>query len=65
MASNNVDFPDPFSPTKNVTAGWNSNLFLLNGRTAGSEKGYFSKDSTPSLFSLISTRYCLEIMAVG
>jgi hypothetical protein len=65
MASNRVDFPEPFSPTKNVTAGWNSNRFLLNGRTAESEKGYFSNDSTSSLLSRISTRYCLEIMVVG
>lgn len=36
-ASNRVDFPVPFSPTKNVTAGWNSNY--SSGRTAASENG--------------------------
>src|ERR1051325_10494548 len=37
MASSSVDLPEPFSPTKNVTAGCSSRV--SNGRTAANEKG--------------------------
>lgn len=50
IASMSVDLPEPFSPTINVTSGWNlSDPKFLN---AGMEKGY-----TPlsAIFSVLST----------
>jgi len=37
MASIKVDFPDPFSPTKKVTLGWNgrSRRCRIDGRLYG------------------------------
>src|SRR6266851_10120885 len=46
IASRSVDFPEPFSPMKNVTAGWNSNRFRC--RTAGMQNGHPSKLATDS-----------------
>ena len=37
-ASIRVDLPDPFSPTRKVTLGWNTNS--SKWRTAGRLKGY-------------------------
>ena len=63
MASNRVDLPEPFSPTKNVTAGWNSNRSKC--RTAGRQKGYCLNDFISSRFKRNSARYFDDTTGVG